>query len=256
MNYTQGVIDSFEQAIQNPDHAYNKPQYIVMDNNPLSPSYFWHRKIHTDSNGELIDVRVGMSAGDMSEIQLAENTKIYILSRKLSQLNDPTIHNTTTSYTDVIAYIQVEIDSINEISPLWRQNIKSTLQWILAVLRIADDLLKHSPLAFTVVNPEMKIEKASLTYAAAVGYRVNTILSPDFLSMLYPGKERQILEANLGYAQKNGKYISDTIFHGHRGNEFLGEQEGQEISKNIALIPSLHRTSDGGFIRLNSLRPG
>ncbi len=255
MNYTQGVIDAFEQAIENPDHAYNKPQYVVMDNNPLSPSYFWHRKIHTDSDGGNIDVRVGMSAGDLSEKQLAENIKIYNLSRKLSQIKDPSIHNNATSYTDTITYFQAEIDAINHTSPPWKQKIKSILQWKVAHLRVANDFLQVSPLAFTVVNPEGKIEKVSLTYVAAVGYEVNTIVNnSEFLSLLYRGKEWQHTDASIKYAIQHGKYISGTDFHGSRGNELELFEENQKISKKIILNPSPHRASDGGFIRLNSTR--
>lgn len=241
--YTPWTIDQFNIAAQNHSGWYNA-QYIKMDNNEkgIQPAYFWYRKAFPDMNGGFFEIRIGMNGTNLSEDQQSKLIKIYNLSEKLRETNNPILESPYISYSDSISRIRGEISTICNNTVHERSIAATSLHWMEAILRIANDIVRNSPIPLTMFNGKWELEKISVAYTTTVGYKVNEIIKPDFLK-------------NLIMEHREEPFTEEDPFKLIRGDHFVSEEGENKIPWTIELIPSFYKAPDKSFVRINTAKP-
>ena len=79
------------------------------------------------------------------------------------------------------------------------------------VLEISADIVEKSPLPLTIIDEKGVTQQVSPTYAVMTGHEASNIIQPGFFRKVYLGLDEEILQRNLDYFTKHGRYPPETI---------------------------------------------
>jgi hypothetical protein len=115
---------------------------------------------------------------------------LYKLADKIREYKPGLVHYTKFRYEELVYRMKDRIVSIISDNTTDEDDVDfNTLTWVCMVLEIYDDIIKNSPLPITVIGNDREVQEISTAYAIIVGHKVETILNPDFVKVLYPGIE-------------------------------------------------------------------